>query len=161
MERRIKTNFSSLSLQHHVTNYGFYCCRLRSYDECVGPGSTQIYLPTDDPPPYSLLDPCQRGPEEEQQPDYSLDGPTPCGGSAEGAAWVSPSHDPPGLQRQEQQHIASISFPREAAPSYESVLAQQGQPLPLMPCDLYKHQSERGGDGNSPLPALNHILQDN
>ncbi|XP_029691073.1 protein BEAN1 [Takifugu rubripes] len=131
------------------------------YDECVGPGSTQIYLPTDDPPPYSLLDPCQRGSEEEEQPDDSLDGPAYCGGSSEGAAWFSPSHYPLGLQRQEQQHIASISFPQEAAPSYESVLAQQGQPLPLMPCDLYKHQSERRDDGNSPLPGLNHILQDN
>lgn len=134
---------------------------LHSYDECVGPGSSQIYLPTDDPPPYSLLDPCQRGSEEEGQPDYSQDGPAYYGGSSEGAAWFSPSHYPLGLQQQEQQHIASISFPQEAAPSYESVLAQQGQPLPLMPCALYKHQSERGDDGNSPLPGLNHILQDN
>ncbi|NWU34916.1 BEAN1 protein, partial [Hylia prasina] len=30
------------------------------YNECVGPGATQIYIPTDDPPPYSLTDPCQR-----------------------------------------------------------------------------------------------------
>ncbi|NXQ35617.1 BEAN1 protein, partial [Alaudala cheleensis] len=30
------------------------------YDECMGPGATQIYIPTDDPPPYSLTDPCQR-----------------------------------------------------------------------------------------------------
>ncbi|NXF84223.1 BEAN1 protein, partial [Sclerurus mexicanus] len=30
------------------------------YDECVGPGATQIYIPTDDPPPYALTDPCQR-----------------------------------------------------------------------------------------------------
>ncbi|NWV84599.1 BEAN1 protein, partial [Dasyornis broadbenti] len=30
------------------------------YDECMGPGATQIYIPTDDPPPYSLMDPCQR-----------------------------------------------------------------------------------------------------
>ncbi|NXL71350.1 BEAN1 protein, partial [Leptocoma aspasia] len=30
------------------------------YDECVGPGATQIYIPTDDPPPYSPTDPCQR-----------------------------------------------------------------------------------------------------
>ncbi|XP_068058701.1 protein BEAN1 [Anomalospiza imberbis] len=30
------------------------------YDECVGPGATQIYIPTDDPPPYSLMDPFQR-----------------------------------------------------------------------------------------------------
>ncbi|KAF4799038.1 protein BEAN1 [Turdus rufiventris] len=30
------------------------------YEECVGPGATQIYIPADDPPPYSLTDPCQR-----------------------------------------------------------------------------------------------------
>ncbi|NWI12370.1 BEAN1 protein, partial [Crypturellus soui] len=28
------------------------------YDECVGPGATQIHIPRDDPPPYSLTDPC-------------------------------------------------------------------------------------------------------
>lgn len=137
----------------------FFC--LCSYDECVGPGSTQIYLPTDDPPPYSLLDPCQGGSEQEGQPSCSLDGPAYCGGSSEGATWFSPSHYPLGLQQQEQQNIASISLPQEAAPSYESVLAEQGQPLPLMPCDLFKHQSERGDDGNAPQPGLNHILQDN
>uniref|UniRef100_A0A8C4H098 Brain expressed, associated with NEDD4, 1 n=1 Tax=Dicentrarchus labrax TaxID=13489 RepID=A0A8C4H098_DICLA len=108
------------------------------YDECVGPGSTQIYIPTDDPPPYSLLDPCQRG-------------------TSASAAWFSPSHYPLGLQGQEHQHIAAISFPLEAAPPYESVLAEQGQPLPLMPCNLYKHQSERGDDGNSQQPGANQI----
>ncbi|XP_023445271.2 protein BEAN1 [Dasypus novemcinctus] len=28
------------------------------YEECVGPGATQLYLPTDAPPPYSLTDSC-------------------------------------------------------------------------------------------------------
>ncbi|KAI4793596.1 hypothetical protein KUCAC02_032615 [Chaenocephalus aceratus] len=51
----------------------------------------------------------------------------------------SPPHFP--LDR---QHIASISFPMEAAPPYEAVLSNQ--PLPLMPCDLYKHQSEVAAD---------------
>lgn len=137
---------------------------LHSYDECVGPGSTQLYLPTDDPPPYSLLDPCQGGSELEEQSRDSRDGPACCGGSSEGAAWSPPTHGPPGLQhqeQQEQQRVASISFPQEAAPSYESVLAEQGQPLPLMPCDLYKHQSETGDGGNSPQQGLSHILQDN
>lgn len=27
-----------------------------SYEECMGPGATQLYLPTDAPPPYSLID---------------------------------------------------------------------------------------------------------
>lgn len=136
------------------------CFYLRSYDECVGPGSTQIYIPTDDPPPYSLLDPCQAATEQEEQPRYSGPDPSPyCGESSAGAAWFSPSPYPLGLQ--EPQHVASISLPLEAAPPYESVLADQGQPLPLMPCDLYKHQSEREDDGNSPQRGTNHILQDN
>ncbi|XP_069000301.1 protein BEAN1 [Embiotoca jacksoni] len=126
------------------------------YDECVGPGSTQIYIPTDDPPPYSLLDPCQRvaeQEEQEEQPGYSSSDPFPYSGeTSAGATWFSPSHYPPGLQ--EHQHIASISFPLEAAPPYEAVLAERGQSLPLVPCDLSKHQSERGDDGNSQqLPA--------
>ncbi|KAM4833485.1 protein BEAN1 [Thomomys bottae] len=28
------------------------------YEECVGPGATQLYVPTDAPPPYSLTDSC-------------------------------------------------------------------------------------------------------
>uniref|UniRef100_A0A3Q4GSZ9 Brain expressed, associated with NEDD4, 1 n=1 Tax=Neolamprologus brichardi TaxID=32507 RepID=A0A3Q4GSZ9_NEOBR len=95
------------------------------YDECVGPGSTQIYIPTDDPPPYSLVDPCQGGAD---------------------AAWFSPSHYPLGLQEQEHQHLASISYPLEAAPPYESMLPEQGQPLPLMP-----------SPGNEPLTTFTSL----
>lgn len=132
---------------------------LHSYDECVGPGSTQVYIPTDDPPPYSLLDPCQGGAEQEEQPDYTSLDPSPyCGEISASAAWFSPSRYPLGLQEQEHQHIASISFPLEAAPPYESVLAEQGHPLPLMPCDLYKHQSETGDGGNSRQQGANQIL---
>ncbi|XP_005733734.1 protein BEAN1 [Maylandia zebra] len=128
------------------------------YDECVGPGSTQIYIPTDDPPPYSLVDPCQGGAEQDERPCYSLTDPSPhCGETSASAAWFSPSHYPLGLQEQEHQHLASISFPLEAAPPYESMLPEQGQPLPLMPCDLYKHQSERGDDGNSQQLPANQI----
>uniref|UniRef100_A0A665TJ81 Brain expressed, associated with NEDD4, 1 n=1 Tax=Echeneis naucrates TaxID=173247 RepID=A0A665TJ81_ECHNA len=56
------------------------------YDECVGPGSTQIYIPTDDPPPYSLLDPRQRGPEQEEQPLYTSPDPSPYCGEASASA---------------------------------------------------------------------------
>ncbi|KAG7218500.1 hypothetical protein INR49_020359 [Caranx melampygus] len=80
-----------------------------SYDECVGPGSAQIYIPTDDPPPYSLLDPCQRGVEqgEEPHPDQSLY----CGETSSSSTdWFPPSHCALGLQGPEHQHIASISF---------------------------------------------------
>lgn len=148
-ERETEINF--------CTNSHLLFC-LHSYDECVGPGSAQIYIPTDDPPPYSLLDPCQgRAAPEEQQPNDTRSAPSPYFGETSGsAAWFSPSHYPLGLQAQE--HIASISFPLEAAPPYESVLAEQGQPLPLMPCDLYKHQTERGGDGNPRQQGANQIL---
>ncbi|KAM4599953.1 protein BEAN1 [Fundulus diaphanus] len=124
------------------------------YDECVGPDSTQIYIPTDDPPPYSLLDPCQSPAEPEEQPTHS--GPD-ASQYCEETPWTSSSsstHYSRGLHELEQQHVASISFPLEAAPPYEAVLAEQGQPLPLMPCDLNKHHSERDyGENSQQLPA--------
>ncbi|KAM4607405.1 protein BEAN1 [Polymixia lowei] len=129
------------------------------YDECISPGATQIYIPTDDPPPYSLLDPCHRGVEEEEEPNYTNLDPSPYRvETSASASWFSPSHYPIGLQDPGQQPIASISFPLEAAPPYESVVAEQGRPLPLMPCDLYKHQSDGGNDGDSRQPEANHIL---
>ncbi|XP_031686592.1 protein BEAN1-like isoform X1 [Oncorhynchus kisutch] len=124
------------------------------YDECVGPGATQIYVPTDDPPPYSLTDPCQRG---HQQATYtSLEMEEPSTGA--GASWVSASsaaasHYPIGLHELRQQPISSISqsaFPLEEAPPYEVVVSRQNQPIPLMPMDLLKHPSE---DNHSPQRA--------
>ncbi|CAL8298527.1 unnamed protein product [Merluccius merluccius] len=116
------------------------------YGECISPGATQIFIPTDDPPPYSLLDPCLggAGQGEEEEPAYA--GPYPSAyhrePSAAGASWFSPGPYPIGLQGPERQPIASISLPLEAAPPYDSVVTEQELPLPLMPCDLYKHQSE-------------------
>lgn len=133
----------------------------------MGPGSAQLYIPSDDPPPYSLLDPCGGGtssPPEEQPPYSSLDHLAPYpgagAGGSPGTVWFCPSPDPLGLQQ--QQGVASISLPLEAAPPYESVVGEQGRPLPLMPCDPYKHQSEAGGegDGGSSQHGTNHILQD-
>ncbi|XP_077351921.1 protein BEAN1 isoform X2 [Festucalex cinctus] len=94
------------------------------YDECVGPGCTHIYVPTDDPPPYSLWDPRLDDSE----------------GAEEGPSSTSAASP--------HQCIASISFPLEAAPPYEAVVAEQGRPLPLVPCDLSKYQSERDADEN-------------
>uniref|UniRef100_A0A3B3I2U8 Brain expressed, associated with NEDD4, 1 n=1 Tax=Oryzias latipes TaxID=8090 RepID=A0A3B3I2U8_ORYLA len=128
------------------------------YDECVGPGSSQLQIPTEDPPPYSLLDPCQRRVESQEQPILTSPSASPnCGESSASAAWFSPSHYPLGLPGQEHQHITSISFPMEAAPPYDSVVAEQGQQLPLMPCDLYKHQSESREEGNSQQLSTGHI----
>ncbi|XP_053571854.1 protein BEAN1 [Bombina bombina] len=39
------------------------------YDDCVGPGAMEIYLPLDDPPPYSLEDP-----QFVQDEDYNIIG---------------------------------------------------------------------------------------
>lgn len=128
------------------------------YEECVGPGATELYIPTDDPPPYSLLDPCQgRAVQEEEDPNYPSADLSPYRAeSLASTSWFSPSNPClPGLQQ--RAHITSISFPLEEAPPYESVLMEQGQPLPLMPCDLYKHQSERGEASNSELPEANQI----
>uniref|UniRef100_A0A8C7E2S0 Uncharacterized protein n=1 Tax=Naja naja TaxID=35670 RepID=A0A8C7E2S0_NAJNA len=46
------------------------------YEECVGPGAAQIYLPTEDPPPYSLIDPCQQN-DDLHQPSTASSSPFP------------------------------------------------------------------------------------
>lgn len=116
------------------------------YEECIGPGATEIYIPTDDPPPYSLLDPCPEGAGQGAEPSYTSSSTD----SSASTSWFPP-----------EQHIASISYPSypmEEAPPYESVLMDPSQPLPLMPCDLYKHQSEGRGEGaNSQLPEASQI----
>ncbi|XP_073439086.1 protein BEAN1 [Dendrobates tinctorius] len=40
------------------------------YEACVGPGTLEVYLPADDPPPYSLEDPHlrQEGPSSSEMP---------------------------------------------------------------------------------------------
>lgn len=160
-------------MQPFLLSYQFIFFSLSpSYDECVGPGSAQLYIPSDDPPPYSLLDPCGGGtspPPEEQQPPYStVDHLASYSGAgavcSPGPVWFCSSSDPLGLQQQQQQQgVASISLPLEAAPPYELVVGEQGRPLPLMPCDLYKQQSEGESEcdgGASSQHGTNHILQD-
>lgn len=120
-----------------------------SYDECVGPG-TQLYVPTDDPPPYSLTDPCRREPHNYREMD---DLPA-------GACWVSASSSsqyPTRLQDFRHQPIASISLstlPLEEAPPYETVVSEQNHPLPLMPLDLLKHTRE----GSPPQDTVPHRI---
>ncbi|KAJ8247301.1 hypothetical protein GJAV_G00244730 [Gymnothorax javanicus] len=104
------------------------------YEECVGPGATQIYVPTDDPPPYSLIDPCQRADLVEEH--------------LGGASLVTDdgsSRQPIELQELGQQPIASVSMsalPLEEVPPYEAVMRGQDRPLPLIPTDLLKHTSQ-------------------
>lgn len=122
-------------------------CFSFSYDECVGQG-TQIYVPTDDPPPYSLTDPCRAHYHRETE-----DLPT-------GASWVSASSSsqyPTRLQDFRHQPIASISLsalPFEEAPPYEAVVSEQNQPLPLMPLDLLKHTTA----DSSPQDSVSHRI---
>lgn len=133
------------------------------YEECMGPGAVQGYPPTDDPPPYSLSDPWQTGSDsgQEEPPHHThLVVTDERAETSAGASWSSSGSDPIRLQDLRQQPIASISLlahPQEAAPPYESLMGQQNQPLPLMPLDFFKHQSEESGC--SPQhPEPNHIL---
>ncbi|KFQ48480.1 Protein BEAN1, partial [Nestor notabilis] len=50
---------SSVDTRQRVVNV-IYSDSPPRYDECVGPGARQTYIPTDNPPPYSVTDPCRR-----------------------------------------------------------------------------------------------------
>uniref|UniRef100_A0A7M4FU66 Protein BEAN1-like n=1 Tax=Crocodylus porosus TaxID=8502 RepID=A0A7M4FU66_CROPO len=84
-----------------------------SYDECVGPGATQIYIPTDDPPPYSLRDPCRRN-------DFSINIrevlPAKC-------LPMQPSRGAPGAP-------ASGGFPPQGSPGLEQPQGAEGNSSP-------------------------------
>ncbi|KAL4613595.1 protein BEAN1 [Arapaima gigas] len=112
-----------------------------NYEDCVGPGATQIYIPTDDPPPYSLTDPCQGRelqethvePEAEELPG--------------GASWVTGPLGPQGVR---QQPVSSVV--PEAAPPYEDVMGEgANQPIALIPLDLLKHTTTDSAP-RQPLP---------
>ncbi|RXM34265.1 Protein BEAN1 [Acipenser ruthenus] len=121
------------------------------YEECVGPGATQIYIPTDDPPPYSLNDPCQ---EIETQPPHTC---LEMEELTEEASWVtgSASRYPIILQEIRQQAISSISLPLEEAPPYEVVISNQNLPLPMIPLDLLKHTAPKY---HQQQPTIHRIL---
>ncbi|XP_063169078.1 protein BEAN1 [Candoia aspera] len=101
------------------------------YDECVGPGAAQIYLPTEDPPPYSLIDPCQ-------QNDVAINNPS----EERGFIRTTTRRDPEDLGRVQDLHQPSISFPSsfptDTAPPYEVVACEQNIPLPQIPPALLK-----------------------
>ncbi|XP_035747420.1 protein BEAN1 [Egretta garzetta] len=104
------------------------------YDECVGPGATQIYIPTDDPPPYSLTDPCQRN---ELSVNISLEEEAASGTTGQAANYAVRLQDL-------QQPISSISLSSltlEAAPLYETVVCEQNIPIPLVPMEVLKNSS--------------------
>uniref|UniRef100_A0AAY5EJ09 Brain expressed associated with NEDD4 1 n=1 Tax=Electrophorus electricus TaxID=8005 RepID=A0AAY5EJ09_ELEEL len=123
----------------------FFCF---SYEECVGPAATQIYVPTDDPPPYSLTDPCHR---DQLHPPHSCLEAQELPASASWLSVSGSSQHPIRLQDWIAHPVASISLsatPLEEAPPYEAVVREQSQPLPqsqllpLLPMDLLKHTAE-------------------
>ncbi|XP_010004543.1 PREDICTED: protein BEAN1-like [Chaetura pelagica] len=104
------------------------------YDECMGPGATQIYIPTEDPPPYSLMDPFQRN---EISINISLEEEAASGTIGEAANYAVRLQDL-------QQPISSISLSSltlEAAPLYETVVCEQNIPIPLVPMEVLKNSS--------------------
>ncbi|XP_058010861.1 protein BEAN1 [Ahaetulla prasina] len=105
------------------------------YDECVGPGAAQIYLPTEDPPPYSLIDPCQ-------QNDMSINNPLEERGSTS-ATMGQGSEGLVRIQDLRQPSTAlSSSFPTETAPPYEAVVCEQSVPLPQASLALLKGSAD-------------------
>ncbi|KAK1802218.1 hypothetical protein P4O66_021773, partial [Electrophorus voltai] len=143
------------SMQGHIfTTIGYGCARVRvcacvrTYEECVGPAATQIYVPTDDPPPYSLTDPCHR---DQLHPPHSCLEAQELPASASWLSVSGSSQHPIRLQDWIAHPVASISLsatPLEEAPPYEAVVREQSQPLPqsqllpLLPMDLLKHTAE-------------------
>ncbi|XP_053126451.1 protein BEAN1 isoform X2 [Hemicordylus capensis] len=100
------------------------------YDECVGPGAAQIYIPTDDPPPYSLTDPYQ---QNDFAIDIPWDGEVSSGTTERAAGYLVGLHD---LPQPISSIVLSSSFPMDAVPPYETVVSEQNIPLPLVPLDL-------------------------
>ncbi|XP_027794774.1 protein BEAN1 [Marmota flaviventris] len=83
------------------------------YEECVGPGATQLYVPTDAPPPYSLTDSCPM---------------------LNGTLHSGSSHSPHGHQQEQrtrgQSGLRTISM--DMLPPYEAVCGP-GSPSGLLP----------------------------
>ncbi|KAL2762343.1 protein BEAN1 isoform 1 [Daubentonia madagascariensis] len=101
------------------------------YEECVGPGATQLYVPTDAPPPYSLTDSCA-----------TLSG-TPDSGSSHG----------PRRHQQEQRtpgHSGIRTISMDTLPPYEAVCGAV-PPLGLLPLPG-PGPGPRGSQG-SPAPT--------
>ncbi|KAK2819957.1 hypothetical protein Q7C36_021603 [Tachysurus vachellii] len=99
------------------------------YDECVGRHATQIFTPTDDPPPYSIAShthPCMEGAE-----------------LPEGTTWWSEhiyagSHHP--IRSQDVSSVFVLSL--DELPPYEAVVEQQNRTIPLISHRDMKHTSE-------------------
>ncbi|KAM6176770.1 protein BEAN1 [Erethizon dorsatum] len=83
------------------------------YEECVGPGATQLYVPTDAPPPYSLTDSC----------------PT-LNGALDSGSGPSPAGHQQEQRTVAQSDLRTISI--DTLPTYEAVCGA-GSPSGLLP----------------------------
>ncbi|XP_057252588.1 protein BEAN1 isoform X2 [Pezoporus wallicus] len=101
------------------------------YEECVGPGARQMYMPTDNPPPYSVTDPCRRN---ETSINIGLE--AACGSACT-------ANCPVRLQNL-QRPTSSISLSPlalGATSRYETVVRQQNTPVSLVPIEVLKNSS--------------------
>ncbi|XP_059507540.1 protein BEAN1 isoform X3 [Stegostoma tigrinum] len=97
------------------------------YEDCVGHRAPDLYLPEEDPPPYSLTDPRQRNVSTHREPPED---------QARSQEPGDPPHVP-SLPSESQQVVVSISsssVPLDQAPPYEQVVFnRQEVALPLSP----------------------------
>ncbi|KAM9062438.1 protein BEAN1 [Sarcophilus harrisii] len=96
------------------------------YEECVGPGSAQIYIPTEDPPPYSLNDPCQ-----DRDVSIQISAAEMRDEEEEGASLPVAEGDPGCSIRFPQRQAAISTIALETAPPYETVVHDPNVLLPL------------------------------
>ncbi|XP_049558849.1 protein BEAN1 isoform X4 [Orcinus orca] len=102
------------------------------YEECVGPGATQLYVPTDAPPPYSLTDSCPAL-------DRALDA-----GSGR-----SPGQHQQAQRPQGQSDFRTISV--DTLPPYEAVCGASPPPSGLLP--LPRPEPGPRSSQDSPTPT--------
>nr|XP_030719627.1 protein BEAN1 isoform X1 [Globicephala melas] len=105
---------------------------VKSYEECVGPGATQLYVPTDAPPPYSLTDSCPAL-------DRALDA-----GSGR-----SPGQHQQAQRPQGQSGFRTISV--DTLPPYEAVCGASPPPSGLLP--LPRPEPGPRSSQDSPTPT--------
>ncbi|CAN2389483.1 1 [Pristimantis euphronides] len=91
------------------------------YEDCVGPGTLEIYLPAEDPPPYSLEDPHFRQVS-------SLD--------------TSPEEMPPSSQTN-AEHLLLSTVDHHVVPPVQT-MAKRNLYLPVLPMDTRKDISLPG-----------------
>ncbi|XP_041048394.1 protein BEAN1 [Carcharodon carcharias] len=106
------------------------------YEDCVGHRAPDLYLPEEDPPPYSLTDPWQRSDSTHRTPSEEEANPQQTGGPTNGPAI------PPNYQ-QVVSSVSSTSLPPDQAPPYEqAVYSRQDVALPLIPLGGLKDTPE-------------------